>query len=76
MVSAGSARPALAMSRHIEDLEAEARYHRQRYDLYRARAYGMRATSPERLRELERASAAADARLAHAKLPPSEPASG
>ena len=45
-------------------LEAEARYHRERLGLYRARAYGSDATTPGRLRELERASAQADERLA------------
>jgi hypothetical protein len=53
----------MAGSPSIEDLLAEARYHRQRYDLYRAKAYGTRATSPARLRELERACARAEARL-------------
>jgi hypothetical protein len=51
------------VSAPLEDLRAEARYHRQRYDLYRAKAYGSRATSPARLRELERACARAEARL-------------
>jgi hypothetical protein len=35
-------------------LRMDARYHRERRDLYRAKVYGPRATSPERLRELER----------------------
>lgn len=35
-------------------LRADARYARERFDLYRAKSYGMHATSPERLRELER----------------------
>ncbi|MEA2214241.1 MAG: hypothetical protein QOF83_4189 [Solirubrobacteraceae bacterium] len=38
----------------LDELEAQARYARQRYDLYRARTYGPRPTSPARLRELER----------------------
>jgi PAS domain-containing protein len=50
----------------VEELRAQARHARQRLDLYRARAYGMRATSNTRLRELERAAAAADERLRHA----------
>lgn len=45
-------------------LEAEARYHRERLGLYRARAYGSDMTTPARLRELGRASAQADQRLA------------
>ena len=35
-------------------LRADARYARERFELYRAKGYSMRATSPERLRELER----------------------
>jgi hypothetical protein len=44
-------------------LEAEARYHRERLGLYRARAYGSDTTTPGRLRELERAAAQAEQRL-------------
>ena len=51
----------------VAELEAEARYHRERYDLYRARAYGARPTSAARLRELARASERAAERLAAAK---------
>ena len=58
---AGKARDA-----ELQRLEAEARYHRDRHALYRARALTGRPTSPGRLRELERISAAADARLRHA----------
>lgn len=54
-------------SPHIADLRADARYARERYDLYRAKVYGPRATSMTRLRELERAHKAAEARLAHAE---------
>lgn len=54
-------------ARRIEELEAEARYHRERYDLYRAKAYGPRATSPSRLRELELAHRAAESRLRQAR---------
>jgi hypothetical protein len=36
-------------------LRMDARYHRDRRDLYRAKTFGPRATSPERLHELERA---------------------
>jgi hypothetical protein len=48
-------------------LEAEARYHRDRLALYRARVFSSKPTSPTRLRELERTSRAADARLQAAK---------
>jgi hypothetical protein len=51
----------------LEQLAAEARYRRERYDLYRAKAYGLRPTSQARLRELQRSSEAAEARLAAAK---------
>ena len=52
----------------LEQRAAEARYHRDRFDLYRARVIsGSSApTSSARLRELERTATAADARLAHA----------
>jgi hypothetical protein len=53
----------------LDQLAAEARYHRERFELYRARVMsGSRvATSPTRLRELERTAAAAEDRLAHAR---------
>jgi hypothetical protein len=47
----------------LEELRAEARYRHERYDLYRARAYGPHATSTARLRELQRAWQAAEDRL-------------
>lgn len=52
---------------NLETLEAEARHHRDRLALYRARVYAGKPTSATRLRELERASASTDARLAHAR---------
>ena len=54
-------------SARIEDLRAEARYHRERYDLYRAKMYGLRPTTITRLRELERIWHGADARLRRAQ---------
>ena len=51
----------------FSDLEAQARYHRDRLGLYRARMHGAHETSVERLRELERASVAADERLKTAR---------
>jgi hypothetical protein len=54
-------------SERIEDLQAEARYHRERYDLYRAKMYGARPTTMARLRELERAHYGAEARLRRAQ---------
>jgi hypothetical protein len=53
--------------RVIAQLIAEARYHRQRYDLYRAKAYGLRPTSETRLRERKRTCHGAETRLAAAK---------
>jgi hypothetical protein len=58
----------------LEDLRADARYARERYDLYRAKVYGPRPTSMTRLRELERVSAAAAARLRHAEQAHAPPA--
>lgn len=52
----------------LKELEAEALHARQRYDLYRAKAYSDRPTDPAELRELERASKAAAERLRHARL--------
>jgi hypothetical protein len=55
-----------------ERLRDEARYRRERLDLYRARMYGGRAGSQAKLRELQRASDGAAARLrrAEAAVPP------
>ena len=53
-------------SRLLEELEAEARYHRERFELYKAKTYGSRPTTDARLRELERADRGADARLRRA----------
>jgi hypothetical protein len=47
----------------LDDLRAEARYARERFQLYKAKAYGGRLTSPARLRELQRISEAAEARV-------------
>jgi hypothetical protein len=47
----------------LEDLRAEARYGRERYDLYKAKMYGGSPTSPAPLSELERAYDGAKARL-------------
>jgi hypothetical protein len=47
----------------IARLRMDARYHRERRDIYRAKAYGERPSSPVRLRELERAYELAEERL-------------
>jgi hypothetical protein len=51
----------------LEELQAQARYARQRYDLYKARAYGPRLTTPARMRELEREVSRTEANLRFAK---------
>ena len=50
-------------------LEAEARYHRDRFNLYHGRVVSGSSvpTSAPRLRELERTATAASERLAHAR---------
>ncbi|MCA1689118.1 MAG: hypothetical protein LC720_01290 [Actinobacteria bacterium] len=50
----------------LEELREEAAHRRRRVDLYRAKSYGPRPTSPSRLRELEREADAAESRLAAA----------
>jgi hypothetical protein len=50
-------------TRHLDDLRAQAQHARQRYQLYKAKVYGPRATSLARLRELERAYEQAETRL-------------
>ena len=52
---------------HLDDLRTQARYARERYQLYKARALSQRPTSPQRLSELERASEQAEARLRFAQ---------
>jgi hypothetical protein len=50
----------------LERLEAEAKHHRNRLALYRQRVYSGKA-EPTRLRDLQRASDSADARLKSAR---------
>jgi hypothetical protein len=54
-------------SPRLEQLRAEANYHRQRLDLYRARLYGGGPLSVTRLEDFERASDAAEAGLGRAR---------
>jgi hypothetical protein len=49
-------------SDHLEDLRAQARLARQRYQLYKARTFGQQPTSEQRLRELRRAYEQAEER--------------
>jgi hypothetical protein len=53
--------------RSLDELRVDARYHRERRDLYRAKMHGPRPTSSVRLRELERAFALSDSRLRRAE---------
>jgi hypothetical protein len=50
-------------TRRLDELRAQAQYARERYQLYKAKAYGQRSTSQARMRELERAYEGAQARL-------------
>lgn len=52
---------------YFEDLRAQARYARERYQLYRARTFGELPTSEERLRELRRLYEQAEDRLRFAE---------
>ena len=52
----GSSNAMAPETARVTHLRRDARYHRERRDLYRAKVYGPRATSLTRLRELERAS--------------------
>jgi len=54
-------------SARLDDLLAEARYQRHRYDLYRAKVYGPLPTTMTRLRELEHAYQGAESRLRRAQ---------
>jgi hypothetical protein len=51
----------------LDELREEARYRRERLELYTAKMYGGRARSEYRLREYERASEGASARLRRAE---------
>jgi hypothetical protein len=58
------------MTRRTEELLAEARHARERRDLYRARVYGPRPTSPARLRELERIAEVSERRARRSEQAP------
>ena len=51
----------------LDQARAEARYHRERLALYKARRYGGRLGSQTRLNELQRSSDLADERLRRAE---------
>jgi hypothetical protein len=54
----------------IDELRTEADYHRQRLDLYRAKLYGGRPLNAARLKDFQRASDEATARLKAALADP------
>jgi hypothetical protein len=60
----------------LDELREEARYRRERLELYRARMYGGRARSDSRLREYERSSEGASARLRRAEKNEQEESDG
>jgi hypothetical protein len=62
-----AAERAVAARNEREQLRDEARYRRERLELYRARLYGGRALNESKLRELQRASDGASARLHRAE---------
>jgi hypothetical protein len=53
--------------RRLDELRIDARYRRERRDLYRAKMYGPRPTSAVQLKELERACVLSEARLRRAE---------
>ena len=55
------------MKARLDELRMQAQYARERYDLYKARAYGARPTSATRMRELERECARAEAAVRFAE---------
>ena len=57
----------MTSGRRLDELRVDARYHRERRDLYRAKMHGPRPTSPVRLNELARACALSEARLRRAE---------
>jgi hypothetical protein len=60
----------MTSANRLEELEAAARYHRERLELYRAKVYGSRPTTVVRLRELERACEYAERNLRRAQRAP------
>jgi hypothetical protein len=59
--------PSKGPSFRLAELEANSRYASERYRLYRAKTYGPKPTSPERLRRLKRESELAERILERAK---------
>ena len=65
MTERGAAPPGEA---HLRELKGSADHARQRHDLYKAKSYGPKPTSPERLRELKRESERAASALERAQI--------
>ena len=65
--------PARDARNELEQLRDEARYRRERLELYRARLYGGRALSQPKLTELQRAADGAATRLERAEAAPPAP---
>ena len=57
----------------LEEMREEARYRRERLELYRAGLYGGRRSSMSRLRELQLSSDGAASRLRAAEAAPPQP---
>ena len=53
--------------RHLDELNADTRYHRDRRDRYRAKMYGPRPASLVHLKELERVCVLSESRLRRAE---------
>jgi hypothetical protein len=53
--------------RHVDELKADARYHRDRRDRYRAKMYGPRPASLVHMKELERVCVLSESRLRRAQ---------
>jgi hypothetical protein len=51
----------------LREMKADADHARRRYDLYKAKSYSSRPSSPKRLRDLQRESERAASRLNRAK---------
>lgn len=65
------------MTAELDEVRKAARYHKERYELYRAKVVTGRRSSPTRLRELKRAYEQAEARLEHAvSSMPTDPSPG
>jgi hypothetical protein len=73
-MKSGTPGPSQGSTLPLAELESDARYARERYELYRAKAYGSRLTSAARLRDLERKSKLAESRLGRARPDQRSPA--